>query len=163
MFVLHTKNCGVAMCIHVQFRIHKENKKSGVNECKGISSFKVYANFCNCLFVPKRIRSFTRWQRVNAAEIFCFYGTYICQPHAICKHLFPFVSLYSYTYTHMVNFYLSFRLSPTWLGLFVVRRKIFNLNMYNASKKLPSSSTRHQQWYRWQQHQHRSSYGKLYI
>lgn len=75
------------LCAHVHVR-------------DGRSSFKVYANFCNCLFV--RTHSLFLNGRANAAEIFRFYGTYICQSHTICKDLFP-----SHTHTHMHIFALA--------------------------------------------------------
>lgn len=135
------------LCAHVHVR-------------DGRSSFKVYANFCNCLFV--RTHSLFLNGRANAAEIFRFYGTYICQSHTICKDLFP---SHTHTHAHIRSRSLCFCLSPPSDPVFPARQflplprslsasictvhsfvrffasaKIFNLNMYNASKKLPSTS-----------------------
>lgn len=103
-------------------------------------SFKVYANFCDCLFVWTHIRfsPMAALMQLKYSVSMAHTHKHICQPHTICKAIFlPLLLL----------LFLFCRSYSVW-------RKIFNLNMYNASKKLlstPASSI---------QYQHRSSYGQ---
>lgn len=115
-YVCVLKNAAVAMCIHVQFmwcvssahirqgervkqkwRRWRRSVESGwwETEYKLIQSV---CKFLQLLICTKRIFAlFLDGSAFNATEIFRFYGTHICQPHTICKDLFPSLWLRSFS------------------------------------------------------------------